>query len=165
MVNYRPVTGIANRESLDRVFHALADPTRRDILAHLAAGAATVTELAAPHTMSLPSVSKHLKVLEQAGLLRRRIDGRVHHISLSPEGLRAAAEWLDFYRLFWGESLDRLTRVVEEVASAAAETGRWGSNPVGKGAGNGNGQSAEDDDVAAGANPAGTARDRLSGLE
>lgn len=121
MANYFAVPTEPHHERLDRVFHALADPTRRAILRRLAHGEATVGELATPFAMALPSVSKHLKVLEQAGLLTRRVEGRVHHIALSPEGLKTAAEWLDFYRAFWGESLDRLTRVVEEAAGEAAD--------------------------------------------
>jgi DNA-binding transcriptional ArsR family regulator len=120
MANYHAATSSPDHASLDRVFHALADPTRRAILTRLAAGEASVGELAVPFAMALPSVSKHLKVLEQAGLLTRRVEGRVHHIALSPEGLQTAAEWLDFYQVFWGESLDRLSRVVEEVAGEAA---------------------------------------------
>ncbi len=93
---------------LDRVFHALADPTRRALLARLTKGGATVTELATPFATSLPAVSKHLRVLEDAGLLRRDVRGREHHCSLNPGPLRNAAEWIAFYREFWETRLDAL---------------------------------------------------------
>jgi DNA-binding transcriptional ArsR family regulator len=93
---------------LDATFAALADPTRRDILARLALGESTVSDIAAPYRMSLNATSKHLKVLEKAGLVTRRIEGRVHHISLNPEPLRTAAEWLDHYRAYWEQRLDAL---------------------------------------------------------
>ncbi|MGH8529783.1 MAG: ArsR/SmtB family transcription factor [Nevskiales bacterium] len=89
-------------------FAALAHPTRRDVLARLALGEATVGDIADAYDMSLNAVSKHLKVLEKAKLVRRRIEWRVHYISLNPEPLRTAAEWLDFYRGFWERRLDAL---------------------------------------------------------
>ena len=95
---------------LDQVFHALADPTRRRLMAQLARGEATVSELAAPFDMSLPAVSKHLVVLERAGLLSRRIDGRTHYCSLRPEPLEGASDWITFYRTFWQQRLDRLAQ-------------------------------------------------------
>ena len=95
-------------EYLDMTFAALADPTRRDMLARLAVGDSTVGDLAAPYAMSLNAASKHLMVLEKAGLVTRRIEGRVHHISLDAEPLRSAAEWLDIYRAFWEQRLDAL---------------------------------------------------------
>lgn len=94
--------------SLNRVFHALADPTRRALLARLSRGEATVGELAAPFTTSLPAISKHLKVLERAGLLRRQIRGREHHCRLVPASLRPAGEWIIYYQRFWNERLDAL---------------------------------------------------------
>ena len=93
---------------LDLTFAALADPTRRAILAQLASGEATVGELAEPFTISLPAVSRHLKVLEQASLIDRRRDGQTRRCRLNPGPLNDAAEWLAFYRRFWGASLDRL---------------------------------------------------------
>jgi len=93
-------------EKLDLVFKALGDKTRRDLLSRLAAGPAMVTQLAAPFEMSLPAVGKHLRVLENAGLVKRSITGRVHHCSLNASPLRNADEWLMHYRQFWGESLD-----------------------------------------------------------
>jgi DNA-binding transcriptional ArsR family regulator len=103
----------AERDRLDRVFHALADGTRRALLARLARGPAMVTELAQPFAMSLPSVSKHLKVLERASLISRAVDGRIHHCSLAPGPLKDARQWLDRYRVFWEGTLDSLARYAE----------------------------------------------------
>lgn len=100
---------------LDRAFAALADPTRRAIVARLAAGSATVGELAKPFDMSPPAVSKHLKVLENAGLVARRRAGRTHHLSVRPEPLRLAADWIEDQRRFWERSLDRLARHLDEA--------------------------------------------------
>ena len=93
---------------LDRTFAALADPTRRAILARLAEGEATVNELAAPFDISLPAVSRHLKVLEGARLIVRARDRQFQRCRLAPHALRDAADWLAFYRDFWTRSLDRL---------------------------------------------------------
>ncbi len=93
---------------LDGVFHALSDPTRRAVLQRLTRGTATVTELAAPFRTSLPAVSKHLRVLERAGLLRREVRGREHHCTLDARALEGAAEWIAFYRRFWTARLDAL---------------------------------------------------------
>ncbi len=98
---------------LDRVFRALGDQTRRALLARLAREPAMVTELAEPFDLSLPAVSRHIRVLERAGLLRRTVDGRVHHCTLDPEALREADEWLRHYRQFWGANLQSLARYVE----------------------------------------------------
>jgi DNA-binding transcriptional ArsR family regulator len=95
-------------EYLDVTFSALSDPTRRDILARLALGESTVGDIAAPYRMSLNATSKHLKVLENARLVIRRVEGRVHYIRLNPEPLRTASEWLDRYRAFWEHRLDAL---------------------------------------------------------
>ena len=100
--------------TLNRTFAALADPTRRRILAHLARGDQCVTHLAKPHAMSLPAVSKHLRVLEKAGLLRRRRYGRVHEMRLDAKPLRQAAQWVEAYRKFWQGSLDRLAEYLEK---------------------------------------------------
>jgi DNA-binding transcriptional ArsR family regulator len=94
--------------NLDRTFAALADPTRRAILARLATGEATVNELAEPFRISLPAISRHLKVLEKADLIVRARDGQRRPCRLEPAALHAASDWLDFYRRFWSESLDRL---------------------------------------------------------
>src|SRR5947209_20467071 len=94
--------------ALDQTFAALADPTRRAILARLAGGEATVNELAAPFRISLPAISRHLKVLEQAQLIDRARDGPFRRCRLRAERLAAASEWLAFYERFWNESFDRL---------------------------------------------------------
>jgi DNA-binding transcriptional ArsR family regulator len=107
--------------TLNRTFAALADPTRRRILAHLARGDKCVTHLAKPHAMSLPAVSKHLRVLEKAGLLRRRRYGRVHEIRLDAEPLRQAAQWVEEYRKFWQGSLDRLAEYLEKENRPSAK--------------------------------------------
>jgi DNA-binding transcriptional ArsR family regulator len=95
-------------DRLSAVFAALADPTRRSILARLAAGEASVTELAEPFEMSLPAVSKHLKVLERAGLIARSRRAQWRPCRLDPEPLREAADWLQAYRQLWEDSFDRL---------------------------------------------------------
>jgi DNA-binding transcriptional ArsR family regulator len=92
---------------LDRTFGALADPTRRRILAQLARGEECVTDLARPHAMSLAAVSKHLIVLEKAGLVKRRRDGRVHSMRLEAKPMQEAQAWIDRYREFWEGNLDR----------------------------------------------------------
>jgi DNA-binding transcriptional ArsR family regulator len=102
-------------QTLDRTFAALADPTRRRILARLAHGRRRVTDLARPYAMSLPAVSKHLRVLEKAGLLRRRRFGRVHEIQLEAKPLKQAAAWVEEYRQFWEGSLDRLAEYLEKT--------------------------------------------------
>lgn len=100
---------------LDRTFSALADPTRRRILEHLAHGDRCVTDLAKPYSMSLPAVSKHLRVLERAGLVRRRRDGRVHRLKLEARPMQAAQKWIEEYRRFWEESFDRLDEYLKEL--------------------------------------------------
>jgi DNA-binding transcriptional ArsR family regulator len=93
---------------LDQTFSALSDPTRRAILARLARGDASVGELAEPFDISLPAISRHLRVLEEASLIERERDGKHRRCRLNPEGLAAAMDWLDFYRRFWSTSLERL---------------------------------------------------------
>jgi DNA-binding transcriptional ArsR family regulator len=110
-------------KTLNRTFAALADPTRRRILAHLARGDKCVTHLARPHAMSLPAVSKHLRVLEKAGLLRRRRYGRVHEMQLEAKPLKQAAEWVEEYRKFWEGSLDRLAAYLEKTTKQPQEKG------------------------------------------
>jgi len=105
----------ATHDQLTATFSALADPTRRAILARLSTGDATVTELAEPFEMSLPAVSRHLKVLEHAGLISRSRDAQWRPCRLAAEPLRDAAGWLDDYRRFWEESLDRLNDYVKEL--------------------------------------------------
>lgn len=98
---------------LDRVFAALSDPTRRAILARLSRGEATVGELSDPFAMSRPAISKHLNVLERAGLVHRLADGRVNRCRLDAEPLRDAAAWVDRYRRYWEGSLDALAEYLE----------------------------------------------------
>jgi len=100
---------------LDETFAALADPTRRAILARLVHGEATVTELAAPFAMSQPAISKHLKVLERAGLISRGRDAQRRPCRLEARPLRAAIEWLENYRDYWEESYQRLDAVLDEL--------------------------------------------------
>jgi DNA-binding transcriptional ArsR family regulator len=102
--------------SLDAVFAALADPNRRAILARLAVGEATVGDVAAPLGIALPSVSKHVRVLERSGLVVRRVDGRQHWLRLSESGWRRASDYVDGYRWFWESSLDRLSDMVRGMA-------------------------------------------------
>jgi DNA-binding transcriptional ArsR family regulator len=94
--------------ALDQTFAALSDPTRRAILARLASGEATVNELAEPFRISLPAISRHLKVLEQAHLIDRERDGPYRRCRLRAGRLEEASDWLRFYERFWSESLDRL---------------------------------------------------------
>ena len=103
-------------DTLTRVFSALADPTRRAILARLASGATSVTELAGPFAMSLPGVSKHLKVLEHAGLVRRGREAQWRPCQLEAGPLKDAADWLEHYRRFWEQSFDRMAAYIEELS-------------------------------------------------
>jgi len=106
----------AEAAPLDRVFSALADPTRRGIITQLARGPATVTEIARPIAMSLPSVSRHLKVLEAAQLIRRERLGRVHRMHLRGEAMALAHDFLETYRGFWEGNLDALAAYLEDGA-------------------------------------------------
>ncbi|HJV04913.1 MAG TPA: metalloregulator ArsR/SmtB family transcription factor [Actinomycetota bacterium] len=110
-------------DTLDRTFAALADPTRRAILARLAAGEATVTELAAPFDISLPAVSKHLKVLERAGLVARGRERQWRPARLEAGPLREVADWAEGYRRFWEESYDRLDAYLEDLKGRGKEGG------------------------------------------
>lgn len=102
-------------KSLDRVFGALADPTRRRILAQLADGDECVTALAEPHKMSLAAVSKHLVVLEKAGLVKRHRQGRVHSLALEAAPMREAQAWIDRYRKFWDANLDQFEAYLDKL--------------------------------------------------
>src|SRR5438270_9847382 len=108
-------------EQLDRTFAALADPTRRAILARLAGGQASVTELAEPFQMTLPAVSKHLKVLERAGLVARGRERQWRPARLEAGPLRDVAEWTEQYRRFWEESYDRLDEYLDELQGRGKE--------------------------------------------
>lgn len=103
-------------DQLSQTFSALADPTRRAILARLATGAATVGDLAEPFDMSLPAVSRHLKVLTEAGLIERHTEAQWRRCELRGEGMRAAADWIEFYRQFWEKQLDRLDDFLKRTA-------------------------------------------------
>lgn len=105
---------VTNSEKLDLTFGALADPTRRSILARLARGEATVGELAEPFEISRPAISKHLRVLERAGLVERTRDGRVSRCELDAAPMRDAAEWVEKYRRYWEDQLDSLSRYLTE---------------------------------------------------
>ena len=110
---------------LDIVFHALGDATRRRMLRELAAGERTVTQLAQPFDMSLAAASKHVKALENAGLIRREVRGRMHVCRLEPGPLATAHEWLGFYERFWTDRLDTLERLLreEDARKAPAKEG------------------------------------------
>ncbi len=99
---------------LDNTFSALADPTRRAIVARLALGSATVNELAEPFKISLPAISRHLRVLENAGLIRREIEAQKRRCHLQPDVLKDASEWLEKTRTFWLEHLDALENYLDE---------------------------------------------------
>ena len=107
-------------DKLDRVFYALSDQTRRALLSRLTLGPARVTELAAPIHMTLAAVGKHLRVLEQAGLVTRDVRGRNHHLSFSPAPLQNLEQWLGFYRAFWKGSLANLARYAEKEGGKTA---------------------------------------------
>lgn len=115
-------------DSLSQVFAALADPTRRAILARLAAGEAPVKELARPFELSAPAITKHLKVLERAGLISRSRKAQLRPCRIEQRGLDAATEWLEQHRAAWEESLDRLGEYLETVAPPTSQPKR---NPRG----------------------------------
>ncbi|NJN79718.1 MAG: helix-turn-helix transcriptional regulator [Anaerolineales bacterium] len=106
MVNYS--------NQLDLTFSAISDPTRRAILSQLAQGDASIMDLASPHAMSLPAITKHIRVLETAGLLTRRKKGRVNYCHLNASPLREAGKWVVFYQRFWNTKLDALEKFLEE---------------------------------------------------
>ena len=118
--------------TLDRTFAALSDPTRRAILARLAQGDAGIAELAQPFAMSLPAVSKHLQVLQRAGLAAIERDGRVRRCHFVPGPLRSAAEWVEQYRRFWEGTLDELARYLGEPSASPsphADSSEWRQQP------------------------------------
>lgn len=106
------------QSNLDAIFSALADPTRRAILSRLADGEASVNEIAAPFDMSQPAVSRHLKVLERAGLIERDVDEQRRPARLNAANMAAAAGWLDEFRVFWGKSFDQLDDVLAHMKLA-----------------------------------------------
>jgi DNA-binding transcriptional ArsR family regulator len=112
---------------LDRIFSALADPTRRAILRGLTRGPATITEIAAPFSVSLNAVSKHVIVLEGAGLLHREIKGREHYCWIEPHPLRKADLWLEYYRRFWEQRMDALEAYVARKSKESRKRIRHGN--------------------------------------
>ncbi len=112
---------VKQETALDNLFQALSDPTRRAIIEQLARGEATVAQLAdpsgKPKPMSWPAVTKHLHVLEKAGLIKRRKAGRTHYIRLAAEPMRDASEWLNQYRAFWEKQFDNIERLLKEDSS------------------------------------------------
>ena len=117
MVEYKP-------EALDAVFRALADPTRRAMLERLAAGERSVGELAEPFDMSLAAASKHIRVLERAGLVRRDIRGRTHFCSLDARPMHGGLEWIRHYERFWNRRLDDLEGLLRADDEAAEDSGQ-----------------------------------------
>ncbi|EON90892.1 ArsR family transcriptional regulator [Marinobacter lipolyticus SM19] len=107
-----------NEQQLNSIFHALGDTTRRRILHELSDGERSVSELAAPFEMSLAAASKHIKVLENAGLIRREVRGRTHVCYLEPGPLASAHEWLNFYQGFWNDRLDVLEQLLYQEEAA-----------------------------------------------
>jgi DNA-binding transcriptional ArsR family regulator len=114
-------------QQLDSTFGALADPTRRAILATLMLGQASITELSKPHRMSLPAVMKHVRVLEEAGLLSQEKTGRVRHCRLAAQPLKEAEQWISQYHQFWEGTLDSLERFLSqpEDQSEKKEDQQW----------------------------------------
>src|SRR5215831_17169673 len=113
---------------LDTVFRALGDTTRRRMLRELASGERTVSQLAEPFAMSLAAASKHIKALENAGLIRREVRGRTHLCSLEPGPLAGAHQWLSFYERFWTDRLDALERLLRTENSHKSPTHKKGDN-------------------------------------
>ena len=99
-----------NQQTLDNIFSALSDPTRREILSRIAQSDLTVSDIAKPYTISLPAISKHLKILERTGLISRHKNGREIRFSLNPDPLKEASRYLSFYRQFWNEQFDSLEK-------------------------------------------------------
>ncbi|WP_041245085.1 metalloregulator ArsR/SmtB family transcription factor [Gloeobacter kilaueensis] len=108
-------------DRLSAIFAALADPTRRAILARLARGEAAVNELAEPFAISLPAITKHLKVLERAGLITRSRQAQWRPCRLDAAALRDATDWLEHYRQFWDQSLDRLDEYLQNIQTAESD--------------------------------------------
>lgn len=109
-------SALTGDDRLDLIFQALANRTRRSLLAKLKSGPAMVTELAKPFGMSLNAISKHLLVLERAGLINRNVEGRIHYCALDASPLASAEDWLSAYETFWTDNLDGLARFVESNA-------------------------------------------------
>jgi DNA-binding transcriptional ArsR family regulator len=116
--------GLIQADPLSATFAALADPTRRAILARLASGEASVTELARPFDMSMPAISKHLKVLENAGLIGRTREAQWRPCRIDAQPLKEVADWVGHYQRFWEESLDRLGEYLHELQAKEKKRGR-----------------------------------------
>ncbi|MCU0827000.1 MAG: metalloregulator ArsR/SmtB family transcription factor [Tabrizicola sp.] len=111
-------------DPLSRTFLALGDPTRRAILAQIADGAQTVTALVEANSLSQPGISKHLRVLEEAGLIRRERVAKTRPVHLNPEGMQRAANWIDHYRQYWQGAFDRMDALIDRLNEEAARNGR-----------------------------------------
>src|SRR3989337_396115 len=122
------MVALIDDEVLNATFAALADPTRRAILARLASGGATVTELAEPFSMSQPAISKHLKVLERAGLVSRRRDAQRRMCRLEAKPMRDATGWLEGYRKYWEANFERLDSLLDEMKAAEASADDGGTD-------------------------------------
>jgi DNA-binding transcriptional ArsR family regulator len=118
------LTYMLSMDMLSQTFSALADPTRRAILARLATGAATVGDIAEPFDMSLPAVSRHLRVLTDAGLIERHTEAQWRRCELRGEGFRAAADWIEFYRRFWEQQFDKLDAFLKRTAPTKPAKGK-----------------------------------------
>lgn len=112
------------QDSLSLTFAALADPTRRAILAQLSSGKSTVSEIAEPFSMTLPAVTKHLKVLEKAGLITKTKNAQFRNCEINSTGLKEVADWVDEYRVFWEESFDRLGEYLKDVQEKQNHEGK-----------------------------------------
>ena len=128
MVTVSSIPDSSDTEQLNLTFSALSDPTRRAILERLATGSSTVGELAEPFDMSRPAISKHLRVLENAGLVSTERDGRISRCSLDARPMRVASEWVEHYRVFWEQHLDALARYFEEQDQPDSDEPDTGSN-------------------------------------
>jgi DNA-binding transcriptional ArsR family regulator len=116
-------------QQLDSVFHALGDATRRRMLRELAGGERTVTQLAQPFAISFAAASKHIKALENAGLIHREVRGRTHHCRLEPGPLASAREWLNFYERFWTSRLDVLEQLLRAEDARLSVNPKEGNDP------------------------------------
>src|ERR1700728_1267499 len=122
MVMSQPVTVPLSDDQLDRAFRALSDPTRRAILARLADGDAGVLDVAAPFAMSQPAITKHLRVMEEAGLISRHRLARRRMCHLEPQRLKQLSDWVGSYREFWEESFERLDELLEDLHASESPT-------------------------------------------
>ena|ERR1700728_1706563 len=135
MVMSQPVTVPLSDDQLDRAFRALSDTTRRAILARLAEGDAGVLDVAAPFAMSQPAITKHLRVMEEAGLISRHRLARRRMCHLEPQRLKQLSDWVGSYREFWEESFERLDELLEEMQDPDPPATDRTANPTTKGEG------------------------------